>query len=168
MTNCRRVTLWLLLWVRSAHDAPSAAITAKVASHGETAAACIELDTPAPAPVLINVLKCPLIPQPDFAGTKAAPAADGRGVLPLDTSMKTHENETAVAEDEAEEDEQQQHSSICGQDKSLTLTATSANAPGGISTTTGVFGHEGDTNLGDQIVSEEGTRLGVSLRAVRL
>ena len=54
MTHYLRVTLWLLLWVRSAQgfdDAPLAAITAKVASHGETAAACIELDRPAPANV---------------------------------------------------------------------------------------------------------------------
>jgi len=51
MTNCLRVTLWLLLWVRSAPPIPLAAITAKVASHGETAAACIELDRPAPANV---------------------------------------------------------------------------------------------------------------------
>ena len=82
MTHYLRVTLWLLLWVRSAQgfdDAPLAAITAKVASHGETAAACIELDTPAHARVVLN-------PQPGLAGTKAAPAADGRGVLPLDAS----------------------------------------------------------------------------------
>ena len=51
MTNCLWVTLWLLLWVRIAHDAPLAAITAKVASHGEAAATCIELDRPAPANV---------------------------------------------------------------------------------------------------------------------
>jgi hypothetical protein len=79
MTNCLQVTLWLLLWVQSAHDAPLAAIAAKVASHGETAAACIELDTPAPVRAFN--------PQPaDLVGTKAAPAAGGRGALPLDAS----------------------------------------------------------------------------------
>jgi hypothetical protein len=83
MANCLRVTLWLLLLVRSAHDAPLAAITAKVASHGETTVACNELDTPAPVTVLTDSV---VNPQPDLACTKAAPAADGRGVLPLDAS----------------------------------------------------------------------------------
>ena len=64
MTNRLRVTLWLLLWVRSAQrfdNAPPAAITAKVASRGENAA---ELDTPTPGPELI--------PQPELAGTNVA------------------------------------------------------------------------------------------------